>query len=86
MGEIKTIRRNAHKKIAAIREQRTRCLCYSLDNSFSGKEVSPSWAWGQYEKYDFARLVYHPDHYLGAVYRISVHSNLFFDLHLPDGE
>lgn len=78
MDEIKTIRRNATRKIAAIRGQRTKCLCFSLESGFGGVEVDPQLAWTRFDKYTFAKLVRRVSP-RGDVYVIEVHGNLWYE-------
>lgn len=73
---MKTIARNATRKIAAIRDQVTSCRAYSLHNNFVGKDCDPEWALSELGRFDFARLVE-----MGPFrWNVNVHSNLWYEL------
>lgn len=72
---LKTIGRNATRRIATFKTTHTRCRVFSLGNNFAGAEVDAGWAWSELDRFDFARLIDHGDHLT-----IRVHGNLWYDL------
>lgn len=77
---MKTIRRNAHRKIAAIAKATMLTRSYSLSNDFVGVPVAVEVAITYLETYDFARLT---DHENGK-YTVHVHSNQWFYLYTAE--
>jgi hypothetical protein len=76
---MKTIAKNATRKIAAIRATHTRVLLFTLSNNFHAVEIPAENAWAQLAKYDFAKLRDNGD----GSYTIYVHSNCWIDLRTP---
>lgn len=60
-NETKVVRRNAHKQIAAIRAERTRCLHHAPSNGYVGVEVAPEKAWQWFEERVGIKLRYWPN-------------------------
>ncbi|MGI5526768.1 hypothetical protein ACQEVX_04865 [Streptomyces syringium] len=75
---MRTIARNATRRIAAIKAEFTDCSMRSLDSNFERTPVDASCAWEALAQHSGARLHEWRDHY-----RISVHSNLWYELHRP---
>ena len=75
---MKTIRRNAIRKIAAIRDAVTRGEIYSETHDFIAQPiVNMDFVWDQYTGHDFQRLIDKEN----GTYVIEVHSNLWYVLH-----
>lgn len=76
---MRTIARNARKKIAAIQAEYTACQRY---DSSTGHMVDcpPTAAWTALAKYPSARLVEAADR---SKYTVQVHSGLWYDLCRP---
>lgn len=68
---MKTIARNATRKIAAIKDTVVLARSYSLSNDFAGAEVDAAVAWEVLETTSYARLVDHEN----GTYDVDVHSN-----------
>jgi hypothetical protein len=73
---VKTIRRNAARKIAALRKAAMQTRAYSLDNDFAPVPVPVEAAIVNLESFDFAKLY----DYLDGSYVVHVHSNKWFKL------
>lgn len=76
MNEITTIRRNATRKIAALKASHKRCRVFSLSNDFTGPEVDPASAWTNYDTYDFAKLYVYAEKIV-----VHIHDNLWYELY-----
>ncbi|WP_367132985.1 MULTISPECIES: hypothetical protein [Streptomyces] len=75
---MRTIARNATRQIAKIKAEYSDCRKRSLDHDFASTPADASAAWAALATYSSARLHEWRDHY-----RISVHSNLWYELHRP---
>lgn len=73
---MKTIRRNATRKIAALAEAVMQTRSYSLDNDFTPVPVPVETALTNLAAFDFAKLI---DHENGK-YTVHVHGNKWFYL------
>jgi hypothetical protein len=73
---VKTIARSSTRKIAAIMKRNPTCEMFSLRNNFTPQDVDPAWAWGELDRFDFARLIEIDDN----TWQITVHSNLWYKL------
>jgi hypothetical protein len=71
-----TIRRNATRKIAAIRNAARTVKRYDLAGGFHGEDTTADAAFSQLAEYDFARLRDNGD----GTYVVAVHSNLWYEI------
>jgi hypothetical protein len=80
---MKTIARNATKKIAAIKAEYTECYAYTLENHFAGVMVTNvDWVWTELNRFSFAKL--HEVTRNGEqAFQIRVHSNCWYELRKP---
>ena len=74
--KMKTISRNRTNKIDQIFNAATRCVGYSLNNGFIGKEVSSQWVRQELDRFKFARLKSLED----GNFMVTVHGNLWYDI------
>jgi len=74
---VKTIARNATRKIAAIKDRVVLARSYSLSNDFTGVEVDAARVWEVLETTSYARLVDNEN----GTYNINVHGNRWYRLY-----
>lgn len=74
---MKTIRRNATKKIAALATEIMATRLHELGNGFAATPVSVTAAFDELARYDFAKLT---DHENGK-YTVHIHGNRWFYLY-----
>lgn len=73
---MKTIGRNSTRKIADIRSRIVSCQVKSIRNDFTAKDCDADYAFGDLEKFQFARL----QEKAPGRYVITVHGNLWYEL------
>lgn len=73
---IKTIGKNRKKYIKQIFEKVLCCSAYTLENGFTGEEVSKEWVEGELWKFRFSKLRFDEE---TGVYTVDIHSNCWYE-------
>jgi hypothetical protein len=81
--KIKTIAKNRTKLIDRIFEESTRCIVFTLDDGFIGRDVESKYAREALTTFPFAKLTTDLDE--SGTFTVQIHSNKWYDIKSPVG-